>query len=86
MRKGSKKLKTLQKEAQEQGLQTMLVPEQVAINPKTGKVVKLRNRNTLYVLGANGEMKVQHKSGLPRTTNSRIVDKLNDLMPNKEEK
>lgn len=84
MRKASKKLKTIEKEAREQGLQTMLVPEQVSINPRTGKLVKLRNRNTLYVFGKNGELKFQHMGGLPRTTNDRAEDKIKEINTGEE--
>ena len=79
MKKGSRKLKTLQREAKEQGLQTILVPEQVAINPKTGKVVKLRNRNTLYILGKEGEVKFNHMSGIPRAKNGRAEEFIKEL-------
>lgn len=75
-RKATKRLKTLQKEAEAQGLRTLLLPEVVTTNPKTGKPVKLRGRNTLYVFNTDGSLKFTHMSGLPRDTNERAEQKL----------
>jgi hypothetical protein len=76
IRKATKRLKTLQKEAEAQGFRTLLTQAPVTTSPKTGKIVKLRNRNILYVFDTDGSVKFRHMSGLPRETNDRVEQKL----------
>jgi len=79
----TKRLETIEREARDRGLFTLRRREKIGTNPKTGKIVKLRNRHSLYMYDSEGRLVAEHKSGVPRSNNERAERKLIEVLDKK---
>jgi hypothetical protein len=76
----ARKLKTIQKQAKDAGLLTLLTTEPISQNAQTGKIVRTRGRKVLTVYDDEGKVFIQHHSGAPRITNNSAEERLNQYL------
>lgn len=76
----ARRLSTLLNDARENGLFGVMTKDSIVISPRTGNIIKNYGKNVLHVYDQQGQPLFNHYSGIGKTSNNRVEEKLNNVL------